>query len=49
VAVESRRSSSSTMTLKYRRSGERLGGQACVSKSVRLRKNKSRKSLSTKA
>ncbi|KAF2493967.1 hypothetical protein BU16DRAFT_528137 [Lophium mytilinum] len=49
TGVESRRPSASALTLKYRRSGERLGGQACVSKSVRLRKKKSRKSLPSKA
>lgn len=50
--AEPRRSSSSdnpAFTLKYRRSGERLGGQACVSKTVRLRKIKSRRSLPSKA
>jgi len=50
--TKSRQSSISerpTVTLKYRRSGERLSGQTCVSKSVRLRKTKSRKSLPTKA
>ncbi|KAF2812971.1 uncharacterized protein BDZ99DRAFT_460299 [Mytilinidion resinicola] len=49
TGIESRRSSAATLALKYRRSGERLGGQACVSKSVRLRKKKSRKSLPAKA
>lgn len=45
-----RRSSTSelpTYTLKYRRSGELLSSQACVSKSVRLRKKKYRRSATS--